>query len=875
MTTPRDPLPTGTVTFMFTDIEGSTPLLQELGEDYGKVQDDHMRLLREAIGQGGGTEIRTEGDAFFAVFPSASGAVRAAASAQRALQGHRWSHGKPVRVRMGMHTGEGRLGGDDYLGIDVNRAARIAAAGHGGQVLLSEATRSVVEHDLPGGVSLRDLGGHRLKDIAHPEHLHDLVIEGLPAEFPALKTLDVPVYLPAQLTSFVGREGLLEALTSALNGNRLVTLTGPGGTGKTRLAVEVARRLAEAFPDGTYFVDLSPITDPRLVADTIATALRIRVESMLEVLDVITEHLRDRTVLLVIDNFEQVLAGAGAVGEILRAAPHVRGLVTSRAPLGISGEREIPVPPLEVPDPDGDPAALRESEAVALFAERAAFVDPGFVLTDDTIRIVAVICGRLDGLPLAIELAASRTRALPPRSLLEQLDRRLPVLVGGPRDAPTRQRTLRAAIAWSHDLLEERDRAFFRRLSAFAGGFTLAAAAEVADPEGRLGDSVELIELLLQQSLIRRASDGDEGRFHMLETIREFGVERLDQSGEADRIRQRHADRFVRLAEEAEPHLTGPDQRRWMDLLGRDHDDLRAALGWAIEADDGETALRLGAALWRFWYGRGHLAEGRRWLEAALGLPSAGERGRARARCLTALGGIAYWQSDFEPSDAAYREALEIYRELGKPGDLVEALFNLAMTRGVMGEPEKAMSLLQQSLGMARELRDRRGEAWALWGLQAGNMFAGQLEAARRYGEESLQIFEELGTDTWGLGNALAGQAGLAAMGGDPQEARQRVLRAIDAWEDQGNALVLASQLRFLAIAANGAGQPERAVRLAAVAEALREKVGGKVPDAFFPFDDPRDTAAKVLDEETVERAWAEGLALTLEEALAFARAED
>jgi predicted ATPase/class 3 adenylate cyclase len=864
-------LPTGTVTFLFTDIEGSTRLLQELGESYGAVQDDHMALMRAAIAEGGGVELRTEGDAFFAVFSSPPGAVRAAVAAQRSFASHPWSHGRPLRVRMGMHTGEGRLGGDDYLGIDVNRAARIAAAGHGGQVLLSEATRSLVEQDLPDGVSLRDLGGHRLKDLAHPEHLHDLVIEGLPAEFPALKTLDVPVYLPAQLTSFVGREGLLEELLGLLDGARLVTLTGPGGTGKTRLAIEAARRLAEDFPDGTYFVDLSPIIDPRLVADTIASALHLRVESMLEVLDVITDHLRDRAVLLMIDNFEQVLAGAGTVAEILRAAPHVRVLATSRAPLGISGEREIPIPPLAVPDPEGDPVALRESEAVALFAERAAFVDPSFSLTDEATRIVAVICGRLDGLPLAIELAASRIRVLPPRSLLEQLDRRLPVLVGGPRDAPTRQQTLRAAIGWSYDLLEERDRAFFRRLGVFAGGFTLDAAAEIAAPEGGV---VELIELLLQQSLIRRSSGGGDARYRMLDTIREFGVELLDHSGEANKVRRRHADRFVSLAEEAEPHLTGPDQRRWMDLLDGDHDNLRAAIGWAIASDQGDAALRLGAALWRFWYGRGHLAEGRRWLDAALVLPSAGERTRVRARCLTALGGISYWQGDFQPSDAAYREALEIYGELGEPGDLVEGLFNLAMTRGVMGEPQKAVSLLEQSLGMARELDDRRGEAWALWGLQAGSMFAGELEAAQRYGEQSLRIFEELGTDTWGLGNALAGQAGLAAMRGDPWEARERVLRAIDEWEDQGNALVLASQLRFLAIAANGAGQAERAVRLAAVAQKVREKVGGNVPDAFFPFDEPRDTAAEVLDDETVERAWAEGMGMTIEEALAYAREE-
>ncbi|MFN2589307.1 MAG: adenylate/guanylate cyclase domain-containing protein, partial [Actinomycetota bacterium] len=366
----RPELPTGAVTFLFTDIEGSTKLLQELADGYGLVQEDHMRLMREAIASGGGREIRTEGDSFFAVFPTPMGAMQAAVGAQRAFFSHPWPHGRPLRVRMGMHTGEGRLGGDDYLGIDVNRAARIAAAGHGGQVLISEATRAVVEDAVPEGVSLRDLGGHRLKDLAHPEHVWDVVIAGLPSEFPPLKTLDAPVYLPAPVTSFIGRQGFLADLTGLLDGTRLVTLTGPGGTGKTRLAVEGALRLAGNFPDGTYFVDLSAIRDPRLVPDTIASALRLRPEGG-PVLEVVTDHLRDRTVLLVLDNFEQVVEGADAVATILRAAPRVRALATSRAPLGISGEREVPVPPLETPDPEGDPETLRRSEAVTLFAERA------------------------------------------------------------------------------------------------------------------------------------------------------------------------------------------------------------------------------------------------------------------------------------------------------------------------------------------------------------------------------------------------------------------------------------------------------------------------------------------------------------------------
>jgi predicted ATPase/class 3 adenylate cyclase len=866
-------LPTGTVTFLFTDIEGSTKLLQELGDAYATVQEDHMRIMREAIAAGGGTQIGTEGDAFFAAFPTAGGAVKAAVTAQRALHAHGWSHGQPLRVRMGMHTGEGRLGGDDYLGIDVNRAARIAAAGHGGQVVLSGVTRSLVEHELPKGVSLRDLGEHRLKDLARPEYVSDLVIEGLPSDFPPLKTLEVPTNLPVQLTSFVGRERELGLVTELMNRSRLVTLTGPGGTGKTRLAVEAARHQLDGFPDGAYFVDLSPITDSRLVPDAIASALHFRQGSSgRPVLETLADHLRDRSLLLLMDNFEQVLDGAETVAVVLRTAPRVCGLVTSRAPLGLSGEQEFPVPPLKLPDPGEDSAVLRRSEAVALFAERAAAVDPSFSLTETTLPIVAEICVRLDGLPLAIELAASRVRLLPPRSLLEQLERRLRTLVGGPRDAPVRQRTLEAAIAWSHDLLEEPARTLFRRLSVFAGGWTPEAAPDVVDPGRELGETVELLEQLLLHSLVQRAGGDDEGRLRMLETIREFGLARLAESGEAENVRLRHAKRFLELAVEAEPYLTGPEQRRWLDLLSREHDNLRAALGWAIESDRGDLALRLGGPLWRFWYARGHLDEGRRWLETALSLPSSRERSSPRARCLSALGGIAYWQGDFATAAAAYEEALEIHRELGDRGATVQALFDLGTARAVMGDPQAAESLLQESLRTARELEQRRGEAWALWGLGAFRFFGGDLDGARELHEESLRIFEEVRDDTWGLGNALAGLAGLATARGDPAEARERILRALDAWEEQGNALVIVSQLRFLAMVANEMGQPERAIRLAGFAATWRKKVGGQVPDAFFPFTDPREAAAKVLDEASVERAWADGSAMSLEDALAYAR---
>jgi class 3 adenylate cyclase len=403
-------LPTGTVTFLFTDIEGSTRLLEELGPRYRAIQEDHFRLMRLAIGEAGGFEIRTEGDAFFVVFQTAPQAVQAATAAQRSLASHPWPHGQPLRVRMGIHTGEGILGGDDYLGIDVNRAARIAAAGHGGQVLLSEATRALAEATLPPGVSLRPLGTHRLKDLARPENLYQLVIEGLPADFPALKSLDArPNNLPPQLTSFVGREEPIASVKGLLADARLLTLTGPGGTGKTRLALQVAAEVLADFADGAFFVDLQAITDPAVVPPEMATTLGVAEEAGRPILDSLKDHLRDREVLLVLDNFEQVTDAAPAVLELVGAAPKLKVLVTSRAVLHLHGEREVPVPPLLLPDPDHLPdlTSLSQYEAVALFIERAAAKLPDFAVTNENAPAVAELCVRLDGLPLAIELAAT------------------------------------------------------------------------------------------------------------------------------------------------------------------------------------------------------------------------------------------------------------------------------------------------------------------------------------------------------------------------------------------------------------------------------------------------------------------------------------
>ncbi|MGH2557043.1 MAG: ATP-binding protein, partial [Actinomycetota bacterium] len=596
-------LPTGTVTFLFTDIEGSTRLLHELRDEYGRVQDDHAEIMRKTIAEGDGVEIRTEGDSFFAVFPTPAGALRTAVDAQRSLAGHEWPHGSALRVRMGMHTGEGVLGGDDYLGIDVNLAARITAAANGGQVLLSGTTRALVERSLPDAVTLRDLGSHRLKDFDHAQRLHDVVIGHLPADFPPPRTLEVPTNLPAQRTSFVGREREVSRVKELLQGPGLLTLTGPGGSGKTRLAVEAAGALLDEYPDGVFFVELGPITDPRLVPSTVADAIGVRAEGARAVLDTLREHLREREMLLVLDNFEHLLDGAPVVADLLTACSRLRILATSREPLHLSGEQELAVPPLTLPEDLTSPVDLTRSEAVALFAQRAAAVDPGFAVTEENALTVAELCRRLDGLPLAIELAASRVKLLSPQAMLERLGRRLELLTGGPVDLPARQRTLREAIGWSYELLDETERALFRRLAVFAGGWSIEAAEAVANPDGELGhDVLQITGSLVDKSLVQRMPIPGTLRFGMLETIRAFGVEQLDASGEAEAIRDRQASFFLERAEAAEPQLRGVERKRWLDELELEHDNLRTALRRTIDAGPAEIGFRLVGALWRFWH---------------------------------------------------------------------------------------------------------------------------------------------------------------------------------------------------------------------------------------------------------------------------------
>jgi len=753
-------LPTGTVTFLFTDIEGSTRLAAEVGDEvYGIVLDDERSLVITAAEGERGVAFGSEGDAHFVAFDNAGAAIRAAVAAQRALAGHPWPSG-PVRVRMGIHTGAVQVVGEDYVGLEVHRAARVASAGHGGQILVTDAARALAGNELDG-IELRDLGEHRLKDLARPERLFQVQADGLTGQFPPLRTLDVtPNNLPPQLTTFVGRAEL-EAGTRLLERTRLLTLTGPGGTGKTRLSLAIASHSTERFRDGSWFVPLAPITDPDLIASAIAASLGLLAPGQPPE-ERVRSHLRDRTALLVLDNFEQVVAGAPVVADLLTSAPRLTIITTSRAPLRIAGEQEFPVPPLSLPEPGIEDAdLLMRSEAARLFVERAMAVRPDFSLTSANAAAVAEIVRRLDGLPLAIELAAARIRLLAPAAMAQRLGDRLGLLTAGGRDLPERQRTLRGAIDWSHDLLELEDQCLFARLGVFAGGGRIELAGEVCGLEG---DPVQLdvelgLERLAEQSLVRIEDDAHgDTRFVLLETIREYALDKLGERGETRVLLDRHADAFLTLVRDAAAGGPGnADQGQRLDRLEEDHDNLRAAFDHLVASGDTERAADLAFWAWRFWQMRGHLVEARARLGRLLAMPGwPTGASMARLRALEAAGGLAYWAGDTTAASGFYAEAVEQARALGDETQLANALYNQFFARrpssGIdewveqLGEDR---SLLDEALEIWTRLDDEVGVAKALWGIAEHTAYAGDYAASEDAATRSLAVFERLGDRFW------------------------------------------------------------------------------------------------------------------------------
>jgi predicted ATPase/class 3 adenylate cyclase len=866
-------LPTGTVTFFFSDIEGSTRLIQQLGERYPDVLLAHHTIQREALAANGGHELRTEGDSFFIVFGSALEACGGAAAVQKRLQEHAWPEGGQVRVRIGLHTGEATLVGNEYLGLDVHRAARVAAAGHGGQVLVSETTRALVDHALPPGLTLKDLGMHRLKDLARPERLFQLTVEGLPADFPPLKTLETtPNNLPTQLTSFIGRDDQVREAKQLLSRSRLLTLTGPGGTGKTRLSLEIAAEVLDQFSDGVYFVPLSAVHDPELVASAIAQALAISTTGSRRPIDALLDHLREKQTLLVLDNFEQVLQAAPIATQLLEGSAGLRVLVSSRTVLRVSGEQEFPVPPLALPDLKALPglAALSQFGAVRLFIERAVAVKPDFQATNENAPAIAGICERVDGLPLAIELAAARVKLFSPPALLSRLEKSLSALGSGARDAPARQQTLRGAILWSYDMLDAGGRRLLARISVFARGGFLEQLEPVCGPaEDVGGDVVEVLDQLADQSLLRRLPDFDEPRFLMLQTIRDFASERLEESGEAQLIRDRHLTTFIALAQQAQPQLFGSRRKEWLDRLAEDHDNFRTALEWAVASGNAQRAMSLSGSFWRFWQMRGHIHEGRARLGQILSLPTSGEFPKERLAALEAAGGLAYWQADMEVAQRFYDESLELTRQIGDKRAIANAIYNDAFPMLVnRTNIPRAKKLLEEALPLFRELGDDGGIARTLWGLGNGFYFDMDYAAAKPFLEEAQALFRR-SDDRFMLAWSTH-TLGLVAVGtGNYEMGKRWFSEALQLFVEAKDVSGITLQLDNLSVIARREGDPVRATRLAAAAVAQQASTGTGLGGLLSQREGR--TGREGLDEKEAATAWAEGQALTLEEAIAYA----
>ncbi len=864
-------LPTGTVTFLFTDIEGSTRLIQALGDARAaEVFEEHRRLLRQSISAGGGHELQDQGDGFLFVFQRAHDAVRAAVEGQRGIDTHPWPEGARLRIRMGLHTGEPVSTPEGYVGVDIHRAARISAAGHGGQILTSEATRALVGRDLLDGVALRDLGEHRLKDLATPERIFQLVLPDLPHEFPPLKSLSVLLNnLPIQATSFVGREREMADVKNLLRTSRLVTLTGVGGCGKTRLALQVAGEVLETFPDGVWLVELAPLSDPGLIPQAVTSVLRIQEEPDQPLLDTLTDVLQTRHLLLILDNCEHLLdASARLADALLRHCANLRFLATSRESLGVAGEAAFRVPSLRLPD---DPALhseqLRDYEATRLFVERAGAALPGFAVSETDAQAISTICQRLDGIPLAIELAAARVKVLTIEQIAERLRDRFRLLTGGSRAALPRQQTLQAAMDWSHGLLTVSERTMLRRVSVFTGGFTLEAAEEICAGQGvEATDVLDLLSQLVDKSLALFR----EGRYRLLETVRQYGRDRLLEAGEADALRTQHRDFFLAMAEEAEHHRDTSDEIDWLDRLDLEHDNFRAALEWSLERGNGGDAARLAGALGWFWSIRGHSAEGSRWLEEILKRPALPPALRAKAlrwagaltstladyltavdrwhealalcrdlddrigaaECLGRLGSLAHLLGDdLDRAIALGEEGLGLARSSGDPTIIARSLSRLAwgVTRRDL---RKAEALLEESLALARRSSGRVLLAAALLDLTMICVHRGHLRRAAVLGEESLSLCQLLKNES-GVASALSALAAVARDQGDLERCARLCEEGLSRARRFGPKAQVPDFLTHLGLGALQQGRNEEAAPLLEEALSLSQTMGQKLSQTY------------------------------------------
>ena len=803
----RSDLPSGTVTFLFTDIEGSTRLLEELGaEAYAEALAEHRRVLREAFAAHGGVEVDTQGDAFFIAFPEAIAALKAAEQAQAALAAG------PVRARMGVHSGEPLVTEGGYVGIDVHRGARVMSAGHGGQVLVSQATYALLD----GENGLIALGRHRLKDLTEPQPLYQLG----DGEFPPLKTL-YTTNLPVQPTPLVGRESELAEVLELLSGSRLLTLTGAGGSGKTRLALQAAAELVDVYRDGVWWVSLAALRDPELVEPTIAQTVGAK--------DGLVEHLRDQETLLLLDNFEQLLEAAPGIAGLLAQAPDVRILATSRERLGLRAEQEYPVP------------TLISAEALALFTARARQFEPGF----EPDERVAEICRRLDGLPLAVELAAARIKVLTPAQILERLEHRLDLLTAGARDAPARQRTLRATLEWSCDLLSDDEKGLFARLGVFAGSFTVEAAEAVTDA------GIDTLQSLVDKSLVRRWGSG---RLGMLETVREYAVERLDACREGETLRSRHADYFVGVVERTSERYSGTSE------LEAEHDNLRAVLSWAAAAGDGELVLRLANSLWTiFWGPRGHYAEGLSWLKK--GLAAADVPTPLRLRGLSWASAAAERLGDLDQARMLAEASVALHRQEGNGAGTAHAVLILGNARFADGDEVGARSAYEEVTRLPSASRGTLASAVHNLGLL--DLEGGAYDRAKSRFEEALAVQGEQGEDDDESLCALGIVALLQARYGD---ARSLLAKALAASSSSGHTPCVVECLIGLAGLATASGDRDRPARLLGAVESIVDEVPVRLSPTLVQL---RQRTTEAV--HAAETAWSEGRAWSVEAAVEYA----
>jgi predicted ATPase/class 3 adenylate cyclase len=876
--------PTGTVSLLFSDVEGSTLLLQRLGRAYAEALDGQRRVQRAAWAAFGGTEMGTEGDSFYVAFPTAEAAVAAAVQAQRELAGFDWPGDEPVRVRMGIHTGAPAPHDGAYVGMDVHRAARIAAAAHGGQVLISRVTAALMDGSLPDGVVLRDLGSHQMKDIPRPEHLFQLAIDGLPGNFPPIRTLGASSSLPRPATPLVGRDGELAELAALLSSPqvRLVTLTGPGGSGKTRLAIGIAERMVERFADGVYFLPLAAVTGPDVMWTSIAAALDVPPDARIP--PALFDHLAERSALFVLDNLEQVDGAGSVVAEMLDQTPGAVIVATSRRPLRVVGEHQHAVPPLELPD-DASLEQAEQSGAVQLFVHHARAVKSTFALTDANAADVTAVCERLDGLPLAIELAGARSKVLSPTALLARLDKALD-LTAFASGVPSRQRTLRDTIAWSYQLLSPSQQAFFRRLGVFAGGADLEAVAAVAADVVDAADPLEMVADLVDASLVTIGEDGaGEPRVGMFETIRAYAVDRLRAAGETDQARHAHAAHYLNVVEQVSATLESGGVERLLQARARltsDHDNLREALSWALNTDSGAPpgvtiALRMcaklgsfGEPLESFWEDGGYYAEGRRWLERVIAVAD-GEDSAELANCLLALAWLVFEQGDHRQAGVIASRALAVSRRLVDGAQLVRSLISAGMVETEGGHLDRGRESLHQAVALAEQADDRHLLARALTSLAHAEGHAQDHERSLELHDASLRILVEVGDEVTAVGVRHNRACTLREMGrASEAESELRsvvpvMLRTYDPYNLINAAEDYAAMLAEL-------GDYRGAARLLGAAEARRS--GNATPrhsSQQAQIAEPLAKARSAVTAETWEGEYRAGYSMTVEEALAEA----